>query len=58
MTIAPIIWGLLVIAYGASTVPLARQGWGRTPRKHVAARRTQVVYHPRLSRLRRAGRLA
>ena len=60
MSIALIAWGLLVLAYGASTVPLFRQGFRRvpTPRHPVVGRGARVLYHPSLSRGRRAGRSA
>jgi hypothetical protein len=57
MTSAAIIWGLLVLGYGTSTVPLFRQGFRRLPRPVVAPGK-RVVYHPSLSRARRARRSA
>jgi hypothetical protein len=58
MTIAAIIWALLVLGYGASTVPLFRQGFRRLPRHPAVAPGKRVVYHPSLSRARRARRSA
>jgi hypothetical protein len=43
MTIASIAWGLLVLAYGASTVPLFRQGFRRVPRHPVVGPGRRVV---------------
>jgi hypothetical protein len=58
MTIAAIAWGLLVLGYGASTVPLFRQGFRRVPRHPAVAHGNRVVYHPSLTRMRRGGRSA
>jgi hypothetical protein len=58
MTIASIVWGLLALGYAASTVPLFRQGFRRVPKNPVLAPGRRVVYHPSLSRARRADRSA
>ena len=60
MTIAWIAWGLLLLAYGASTVPLFRQGFRRvpTPRHPVVGRGARVLHQPAPSRVRRASRPA
>jgi hypothetical protein len=57
VTTATIVWGLLVIGYFASTIPLARQGWGRPTRDRII-RRGGVVHHLRLRGVRPSGRAA
>jgi len=57
VTIETVLWGLLVIAYLASTFPLARQGWGR-PSRGEPTRRAGVVHQLRRPLARRSGRAA
>jgi len=57
VTIATIVWGLLVIGYFASTITLAVQAWGRAPGGQVVRRRG-VVFHLKPRPRRRASRAA
>jgi len=51
-----IIWVVLLIVYLASTIPLARQGWGRGLRRRVVrpARAVHALRRPDARRARRA----
>ena len=54
MTVEIVVWTLLVIAYAASTIPLAREGWKRTPAGKAGAR----VYEISRQQRRRARQAA